>query len=57
MTEIVKIYNEIGGYDICECEVNSTRVLRVIDSSNDRLAPDTIYDMYRCLDPEVRFGD
>lgn len=33
-TQILKIYNEIGGYDVCECEVGGTRILRVLDSSH-----------------------
>ncbi len=32
-TVIMKIFDEDGeGYDLCECEVGSTRVIRVIES-------------------------
>ena len=30
-TEILKIYDEDGLYDLCECEVDSTRIIRIIE--------------------------
>jgi hypothetical protein len=31
-TEILKIYDEAGGWDLCECVKGDTRVLRVLES-------------------------
>jgi hypothetical protein len=35
-TEILKLYAEDGSWDLCECIVGDTRVVRVIESSPRR---------------------
>lgn len=39
--KIEKVYNEIGGYDLCEVDDATMMVVRVIDSSHNRVERDT----------------
>jgi hypothetical protein len=42
-TEILKIYDEAGGWDLCECVVGDTRILRVLESHRIEEPEDRTY--------------
>lgn len=42
-TEIVKLYAEDGSWDLCECIVGDTRIVRVLESSPRKYHEDTAY--------------